>query len=216
MTIAILGAATITSESTSYLILETTAKNLKEGEVFSLDVKVYAHKPVNAIDLAIAYPKSQIQVRGIDSGESVITLWTKDPYVENNTVYLSGGTFRKGFVGEHFIARINAIALKSGSADIVAENIQLLAGDGSGTEIPVSNTDSAVRVQIANKEGELVGSVNVTKIITDIDGDGKVDFTDILQFMSAWFGGEIVYDFSGDGKMTFKDFSIILSDAFTK
>lgn len=209
-------SAAVINTNHSYVTLETSTATVKEGEVFSLDVSVYAHRPVNAIDLAISYPKNQVMVKGIDAGQSVITLWAIDPYIENNTVYLQGGTFGEGFVGEHFIARIDAIALKSGSASIIAKNITLIAGDGEGTEVETADDQLAVNVRIANEQGELAGSINVVKILTDIDGDGEVDMADILAFMDAWFTGAIIFDFSGDGKMTFRDFSILLSDSFTK
>lgn len=218
LSVAFLGAATITSTTSSYLILESSKTSIKEGEQFSLDVIVYAHEPVNAIDLAIRFPKSQLEVTNIDAGESVITLWTEEPYFENNTAYLRGGTYRKGFEGEHFVARIDARAKQSGIAQVTAESVRLLAGDGSGTEIPIDSSSGveSVAVRIANQNGEIVGGVDVIRILTDIDGDGEVDLADISAFMAAWHNRDVVYDFSGDGKMTFKDFAIILSDAFYK
>ncbi len=216
--IAFLGAATIVSTSSSYLTLKSSASTLKEGQSFSIDVRIYAHEPVNAIDLAIAYPKSQVEITGIDAGQSVITLWTKDPFIKDNVAYFQGGTYRKGFKGDHFIARIDAVAQKSGIAKIVAQNVKLLAGDGKGTEVSVSDSDGnqQVQISIANKDGEIVGDIRIIKIITDIDGDGQVTLKDISVFLSAWRNQDVIFDFNGDGKMTFRDFGIILSDSFFK
>ncbi len=216
--IAALGAATIISTDASYLTLKSSVSTVQEGQQFSVDVRIYAHEPVNAVDIAIAYPKSQVEITGIDAGQSVITLWTKDPYIQNNTAYFQGGTYRKGFQGDHFIARIDGVAKKSGIAKITAENVKLLAGDGQGTEISVSDSDGKqqVQVSIANKNGEIVGDIRIIKIITDIDGDGQVTLKDVSVFMAAWREQAIIYDFNGDGKMTFRDFGIILSDSFFK
>lgn len=220
LSVGFFGAATIVKdfENASYLLLDPSTNVITEGEPFSLEVYVYAHEPVNAIDISIAYPSSQAQVTSVDAGASVITLWTEEPYIKNNTVYLSGGTFRKGFQGEHFIARINAIAKKSGVANIEAKNIRLLAGDGAGSEVSVTDArgQNSVQIQIANENGEVVGAVSVIKILSDIDGDGKVDLRDISIFMAAWRNRDIIYDFNGDGKMTFRDFGILLSDSFFK
>jgi hypothetical protein len=211
------GAATIVSTTESYLLLEPSTSTIKEGEQFSVEVLIYAHEPVNAIDLAIAFPSEQVEVVGIDAGQSVITLWTKDPYFEDNTAYFQGGTYRRGFVGEHMIARIDARAKKSGVASIVAENIRLLAGDGTGAEVSVANeADTRTQIRIANKEGEVTGEIQIIRVLTDIDGDGEVSMNDVLSFMDAWRAKNAVYDFSGDGKMTFRDFAIILSDSFFK
>lgn len=215
---AFLGAAGIVSTNSSYLTLKTSASILKEGQQFSIDVRIYAHEPVNAIDLAIAYPKDQVEITGIDAGESVITLWTKDPYINNNVAYFQGGTYRKGFKGDHFIARIDAIAKKSGLAKITAKNVKLLAGDGQGTEVEVSDTDGnqEIQISIANSAGEIVGDIRVIKIITDIDGDGQVTLKDVSVFMAAWRDQDVIFDFNSDGRMTFRDFGIILSDSFFK
>jgi hypothetical protein len=216
VSLVFLGASTISSTNSSYIILETAATALQEGEAFTLDVYVFAHQPVNAIDITLAYPKDQLLVRNVSTGQSVITLWTREPYVENNTVFLQGGTYRQGFSGKHFIARINGVALQSGVADIVAKNVKLLAGDGSGTEIKTEDGEASVRVRVANENGEIMGQVEVVKIITDIDGDGKVSMADILRFMEAWFARDAVYDFNGDGRMTIRDFSIILAESFSR
>lgn len=218
LSVALLGAATITSTTSSYLILEANKISIKEGEKVSVDVYVYAHKPVNAVDLAISYPVDELEVTSISKGQSVITLWTQEPYIENNTAYLRGGTYRKGFQGEHFIARIDAVAKQSGTANVVAKSVRLLAGDGSGTEIEsdTANGTELVQIRIANSNGELIGEVDILKIVTDIDGDGNVTLSDISRFMAAWHNRDVIYDFSGDGKMTFRDFAIILADSFNK
>lgn len=213
-----MGAAAITSTNESYVTLTTNTSVVQTNETFAVTVRIYGHEPINAIDLKISFPDDQVEVIGIDAGESVITLWTEDPYFENNIVYLRGGTFRRGFSGEHFIARIDARALQSGVANISAGEIQLLAGDGSGTEIPVSESISklSTSVQIANENGEVKTDIAVIKVLTDIDGDGGVTLQDISRFMAAWRNGGDVYDFNADGRMTFRDFSILLSDSFFK
>lgn len=216
ISIGLLGASTIVSEDSSYLMLNPSVNTLKEGEPFSIDVHVFAHEPINAIDITIAYPKEQVDVTAIDTGQSVITLWTEDPYIEDNTAHLRGGTFRKGFLGDHFIARIDAVAKQSGIANISAESVKLLAGDGAGTEIELSENagQNNVQIRIANENGEIRGDVSVVRVLTDIDGDGVVNLKDISMFMAAWFSRDVLYDFSGDNSMTFKDFSIILAESF--
>ena len=65
------------------------------------------------------------------------------------------------------------------------------------------------------EDGVLSAEATIS-IITDMDGDGKVDLKDISTFMAAWFTKAKTYDFDGDGRMTFRDFSIILADSFTR
>jgi len=213
-TLAIVSAALILPTNSSYVRLESTAKNIVAGEKFSVSVYVGAHTPVNAIDIALTYPSGQIKIDSIDVGNSVITLWTRDPYIENGKVIMQGGTFRKGFLGEHLIATIKATALKSGNAEFKTSNVQMLAGDGTGNEVSVSNNNAeSIVLVVGNDAGEVVAEASIF-INTDIDGDGKVGMNDILAFMAAWKNRQVVYDFNNDNKMNFRDFGIILSDFF--
>ncbi len=218
LSVALLGAAVASApKNETFVTLETRTQNIVAGQQLSVDVIVSAHVPINAIDFKITYPSSQLEIIGIDAGQSVITLWTKDPYFENNTVYLQGGTYRKGFVGKHFVARINAVAKKTGSAEILIEEVRLLAGDGSGTEVKTSGQKNKKSLTVrVSDDGALVTDIRVLQVITDLDGDGEVSLQDISIFMEAWRTGNVQYDFSGDGKMTFRDFGIILAESFLK
>jgi hypothetical protein len=219
-------AAIISTDNKSFIHLESTGGVIKAGEQFQIKVYVSASVPVNAVDIKLSFPSEQIEVTGIDKGQSVITLWAQDPYVKDNSVVLQGGTFRRGFVGDHLIATINAKAIQTGLARFTTNNVTLLAGDGSGTEVQVAKSDKdSTSLYITNADGTSVantsGAVGVQGnasivIITDIDGDGQVTLADVSSFMVGWFSGSVIYDFNGDGRMTFTDFAIILSDSFFK
>jgi hypothetical protein len=221
--IALFGAAAVSTSGKSYIHLESNASSVHAGENFKIGVYVNAAVPVNAIDIAVQFPKEQIQITGIDTGASVITLWTQDPYVEDDKVILRGGTFRKGFRGDHLIATINAKATETGLAQFSVGDVTLLAGDGSGSSVTVAKDTTAKNLYVVEggtdtqTTGEspvgLQGTAAVV-IVTDIDGDGAVTLADVGRFMTAWGGGGVVYDFNGDGVMTFRDFGIILADSF--
>lgn len=223
---AFLGAAAIVSNNKSFIHLESSVNSVKAGETFHIDVFVSADVPVNAVDISLEFPKQQIQILGIDTGESVITLWTKDPYVENNKVILRGGTFRRGFIGDHLIATINARASESGLAQFKTGDVSLLAGDGTGSEVAVADTgEDTATLYVTGADGVLAKTTEsavglkgeaVIAIVTDIDGDGKVTLGDISRFMSAWSTKSTLYDFNGDGMMSFRDFGIILADSFLR
>lgn len=214
-TTLLVGLAAVITEDASYVVIKTETPNVAQDQIFFIDVKVNAKVPINAIDLIIDYPKSKIVVDNIDTGTSVITLWTKQPYAENGKIYLTGGTFRKGFIGEHTVARIKAHATEAGEARISVTDSALVAGDGLGTRVETENTDekNIAKIYVAGEDGLITGKVAIT-FVTDIDGDGRIDLKDISAFMAAWFTKDKVFDFNGDGKMTFKDFSIILADSF--
>lgn len=211
---AFLGAAALLFEDSSYIRIEASTAEVAAGERFEIDVYAGAHVPVNAVDVTLTFPPDKVKVLGIDTGESVITLWTQQPYVENNQVILRGGTFRKGFLDEHLIATINAEAIKSGKALFSATEITLLAGDGTGKKVKITKSGKeSLAVRVINNEGALDSNIELL-IATDIDGDGDVGLDDVQAFMKAWSSQNILYDFNNDRKMTFVDFAIILADSF--
>lgn len=211
----IAGFASVITENTSYLTIKMHPQSVTEGESFTIEVFATAHTPVNAVDVVLDYPESQMLIKGIDTGTSVITLWAEKPYVKDGHVYLRGGTFKKGFLGEHLIATIRAEAKSAGIAHITAADARFIAGDGLGTEVAVDYSKTGeVRIALGTtKDGKLEGGAKL-ELITDLDGDGNVDLSDISSFMSAWLTKRNTYDFNGDGRMTFRDFSILLSDSF--
>lgn len=208
--------ASVVVTDTSYLALRTDTTTIRAGEIFTVDLYAVAHAPVNAIDLDVEFPDTQVKVKGIDTGLSVITIWTEEPTVNGNSISFRGGTFRQGFIGEHLIASIEMEAIESGTASIAITSAQFLAGDGSGSEITVDDLgEDSARIYIANEDGSMVAELSVD-IITDLDGDGEVTMSDISAFMSAWRSQNVVFDFNGDKAMTFKDFAIILADSFVR
>lgn len=209
------GFAAIVTQTDSYVTIRTSSETVAKDQQFVIEVLVTAHIAVNAVDLVITYPEDTIHVDSIDVGTSVITLWTEEPYAENGNMYLRGGTFRKGFIGEHTIARIKAHAIESGEAKILIKDTQLIAGDGKGTEVTTTKSEkyNEVKIAVLGADGVITGKAEIA-VVSDTDGDGDVDFKDISSFMSAWLTRSNTYDFNGDGKMTIRDFSILLADSF--
>ncbi len=208
-----LGLAAVVSDNSSYITIETPNHPVTTGQVFFITVKITAHTPVNAIDIALSYPENNLEIKSIDTGTSVITLWAEEPKAERGIITLRGGTFKRGFLGEHTVARIRVVAKEGGLAYVRTSEARLVAGDGLGSDVAVRKTGGAAEVTVTGESSTLVATGEVT-IVTDIDGDGKVDIRDISAFMAAWFTREKTFDFNGDGRMTIRDFSILLADSF--
>lgn len=208
--------AAVVSTEASYVRLESSEQFVEAGSQFRVAVYAFAHTPVNAVDIALQFSPENVEVLGIDRGESVITLWTEDPRVEDNRVVLSGGTYQKGFLGEHLIATIRLQAKAAGRTEFLARDVRFLAGDGQGSQVSLiegSGTLSAI-IYDENTDPATLTSDAEFVIVTDIDGDGQVTLRDISVFMSAWSGDGQKFDFNSDNRMTFRDFSIILADYF--
>lgn len=214
---AILGAQLISSTQTSYIKLEINKQAVQTNDQFSVDVYAYAHVPVNAVDVTLTFDGDKVKVVQVDRGQSVLTIWTEDPVISKNSVVLRGGTFRRGFVGEHKIATIDLQAKGTGSSKFNAKDVLLLAGDGQGTPVSTSKSSGAsasLYIYDENTNPEDIRVDVAINLITDLDGDGRVTLRDISAFMSAWTNKTKIHDFNGDGRMTFRDFSIILASFF--
>lgn len=217
---AVLSASALNSVSYSYIRIAPSETTLSSGDRFSVGIYVNAHVPVNAVDISLAFSEQAVEITGIDRGESVITLWTEEPSVKGGVVTLRGGTFQRGFRGEHLIATVNMTAKQAGQAEFSIGNLNLLAGDGKGTPVLTGKPEQSkanIVVMEPGSEGAEASNISADirlHIVTDIDGDGSVSLKDISAFLGAWHGRTAVYDFNNDGKMTFRDFAIILSESF--
>ena len=207
------------SDENNVVIISSSSDVVLVGQPFYVDVHVRAVDDINAVDLEISYPETILSIDSIRTGESVLSIWTHEPTATNGQIRLSGGTFRRGFSGEHRIIRLGATALESGNIELAFTKTDLIEGDGDGSRITLEHIDRqglslrAVSRQEAEVEG-LTQIVQETILRTDLTGDGRVTMADISMFLSAWANQDIVYDFDGDGRMTFRDFSIILADYF--
>jgi hypothetical protein len=214
---AVLGASVISSES-SFIRLQPSQTAVMQGERFSIDIYASAHVPVNAIDITINFSPDKVNVISVDKGQSVLNIWTQEPKIEGSTITLGGGTFRKGFIGEHLVATIKAEAKVNGNTEFLVADARLLAGDGKGTPVPVSGTGEASKTSFyiydTDEDPASISANLGISIVADIDGDGKVTLKDISTFMSAWHAETKTYDFNSDGRMNFIDFSIILAKSF--
>jgi hypothetical protein len=215
--ITFLGASAVSSQS-SYITLVPSTTSVLSGERFSIDVFANANVPVNAVDVTIEYLPEAIEVLSVDKGQSVLTIWTKEPVIENTTISFSGGTFRRGFIGEHLIATIKVEAKHSGNTEFLVKAAELLAGDGKGTPVKVTGTgESSKKTFVIYSQNEdpakITAEVGI-EIKADIDGDGTVTLKDISAFMASWHKKDTNYDFNSDGRMNFIDFSIILAKSF--
>lgn len=213
----LMAAAVIGTENASYIKLTINDSLVEKGGIVSVDVYAFAHVPVNAVDVTLRFDKKAVEVISVDRGQSVLTIWTEDPIIESDKVTLRGGTFRKGFIGEHKLATIELRAKQTGQSQFTIDNVMLLAGDGSGTPITAAESNqstASLYIYDENTSPEDIGIDVKINVVSDLDGDGKVTLKDISAFMAAWTDQNRIYDFNGDGRMSFRDFSIILADFF--
>lgn len=220
---ALLGANVISQQSEPKVVLEVSDTQVVIGETAYLDVFVDTNVPINAVTIDINAPIERVLIDTIEIGNSVITLWTAEPTITNDTIQLRGGTFRRGFVGKHLIARIPFTPSDSGTFTFSASRIELVAGDGEGTLLaPDAASVVSERMYAFNDATEFTtekesGQNNTFEAAIRAQlgiGSRDISLRDVSSFMSAWSSKNTTYDFDGDNSMTFRDFAILLAFSF--
>lgn len=213
-------AALATTPDESALYLTTDSETVVVGEPFYIDIMVDASMAVNAVDVDILFPSERLSIAALREGESVLTIWTEPPSVDGDLISISGGTFRRGFSGEHRILSITAVATEPGVLRLEPRSVTLLAGDGSGDDVAITaGEQTPLRLYAVTADDARANQVTADDSSgearpTHLTGRSRVTMQDISVFMSAWNNQSPVYDFTGDGQMTFRDFSILLGDFF--
>lgn len=200
----VMGFANVITKSQPSLTLSTSASSVQVGEIFFVDVFAEVFEPVNAVHIEITFDPALLQIVAIDKTQSVLSLWTNEPLVKDNTIVLEGGTFRRGFVGRHKITQLEVKVLAPGIAEFATRKIEYLAGDGTGRRLQAGLTNT---VRVATRDSSFVDLTGVAKI----DVAGVVTLREVSIFMADWASQGYVHDFNNDGKMNFIDFSILLS-----
>ncbi len=202
----------------SSIMLVTDNEVVEKDKNFFVDIYAVAGEPVNAIDFEITFDENKLSTAGIDKGESVFTIWTKEPEIKPGRIFVSGGTFKRGFIGKHKLVTIKFKPKQKGAVTLSVNKVNFLAGDGSGRNVALKEEGKKLDLYVHNTgdnlDEDLQDFLNNKKLVTDVDNDKRVTLVDISIFMSSWFKKDKIFDFNNDNKMTLVDFSIILADSF--
>jgi hypothetical protein len=214
--VAIASALALTSGSQgSTVVVSTPTQVVSMGEIVPILVRANATVPINAVEATLSFDTGVFEVFNINRGSSVITLWTEEPEARNGEIVISGGTYRRGFIGAHEIIEVNLRVINTGAGDIELNDVQLFAGDGQGTAVTAAQDEGALTLIAYDPEdSESIEAAVLAQLPTDVNGDGQVTLRDISAFMGAWSSQSRTLDFDGDNRMTFRDFSIILASYF--
>jgi hypothetical protein len=91
---------------------------------------------VNALEGTLVLPES-MNVREIQTGNSVILIWIEAPHQTDNTVSFAGIT-PGGFEGTHPVFSIQGAFTKEELEQARFESVVALKNDGAGTRVPVT------------------------------------------------------------------------------
>ncbi len=205
---AMFSMANIVSREQAGITLAPRADMVRVGDTFIVDVFAEVFEPVNAVRIDVKFDNRLLELVSLNKSQSVLTLWTEEPFLNGNTIVIEGGTYRRGFVGRHQLTALEFRVLEAGTAAFEATHVRLFAGDGTGRTITPTVTDG-VRIT-TRSESDAIDLTPISKI----DIAGIITLREVSIFMADWRNRAVVHDFNNDGVMDFRDFSILLSKLF--
>jgi hypothetical protein len=208
--------ATIRMEPQTGLVLKDT--------VFPVRIMVDASTPVNVFKGELHFDHTKLIVESIDYNVSIAELWAEKPWYANGdgTINFIGGTTRTGgFSGSGVLMTVHFKPIALGDAELTMVDPRILAHDGLGSDVLVSEPLDALFVveeeRIADETvasgPDSTTSVAVVETLprTDLNQDGKQSIVDISIFISGMLGDNPSLDFNGDGEVGTRDLSILMS-----
>jgi hypothetical protein len=204
--------------------IEPLSGVMHEGETLTVRIVVSAEVPVNVFKGELQFDHTKLRVESIDYNTSIADLWAEKPWYENGdgTINFIGGTTREGgFLGTGDLMTITFVSTGLGPAVMSIIEARILAHDGLGTDVPLTEPIDALFTVDENRlAGETIAqpapSPSAIAVIregaqTDLSGDGKQGIADLSIFMVGMVTGDTELDFSGDGKVNLSDLSILMS-----
>lgn len=134
---------------------------VRQGDTVVVELRLSTgNEKINAIDGAIDFDSSALQVKEMSTGGSIFTVWPRQPLVTDtiSEIFFAGGT-PGGFSGDGLVAKFAFLAKRSGDTDIyISGDTDLFLNDGQGTkvkpeiktaQITIAKADSTIKAQNA-------------------------------------------------------------------
>ena len=184
----------ITSRGTPYVAV---------GDTFSANISINSPDAINSIGGNLIVPENTLEIIEVSLNDSLVDLWAVEPKITegSNTILFGGGIIREdGFVGAGNIFTVKMQAIAAGDTTISLKNPEMLAHDGTGTNLLTQKTDLSYHVR---KKGTPS---------PDFNGDNKITLMDInILYFNTLKKDDPRYDLNGDGKVTLGDVRILFS-----
>jgi len=171
---------------------------ITSGETFTIEVKVDADTPVNVFSGLITFDNQSVVIDKIDYNISIADLWAILPWYSNGagTMNFAGGTTRPGgFMGSDTLITITFRTIEPGEVALHLTETRILKHDGLGTDVHLREdtidaiftvTPEALEEITVAKAEPRSSNIRVVNEIpsTDLNGDGKQNFTDMSIIMN--------------------------------
>lgn len=153
--------------ATIYLSPSTVSQNI--GSTFSIGIYVSsADQAMNASSGTLSFPTDKLEVTGVSTAGSVISLWVQQPSFSNSagTVSFEGIVLNPGYTGSS--GKVISVSFRTkaaGTANITFSGGSVLANDGAGTNILQGLGSARVSIEVPT-EGPAADTSETPSVIT--------------------------------------------------
>ena len=130
------------------LYLVPPSQTIYQDNSFIVEVKLDTEgEEINTVEANLTYSSDLLEVIDVSKGNSILTLWLKEPDVQQKSVSLIGG-IPNGFQGEEgLIAKLIFRGKEMGEGMIsFKENSRVLLNDGQGTEARLNFSEGSYEI----------------------------------------------------------------------
>ena len=135
--------------SAAILYLEPAAGQYHQGDTFIVEVRLDTEgEYINAVETNLNFPSDILEVRDLSSGNSVLTLWIKNPSFSGDVISFVGG-IPAGYQGpDGLIGKIvfQVQEKAQDSAKIIFRESSVLLNDGQGTKAKLSTKNGVFNI----------------------------------------------------------------------
>lgn len=193
------------------LYFEPAQGNYAKGDTFIENLILDTEdETINVVETKISYPAEILEVKEISTGNSILELWTNQPFAVKGVVSFTGGK-PDGYKGKD--GKIISIAfkvLKNGEAEIkVGNDTKVLLNDGKGTEAKLT-----LKSAFINTSGSKISGDEWEKLLKS-DKTPPLPFKIKLSKDPSLFGNQYFISFATTDKETGIDYYEVLESPLT-
>lgn len=135
------------------LYLMPQFQTVYRGDSFIVDVWLDSEgEEINAVDIGLTFPSNLLEAVDFSKGNSILTLWRKEPKIQNTEISFLGGV-PGGFNGKGLLAKISFLGKAAETSKIsFKESSKVLLNDGKATLAELSFLDGNYEI-IEKPEG---------------------------------------------------------------
>ncbi len=135
------------------LYFQPQAQTVYQGDSFIIEIRINTEgEEINVLEASLTFPPDLSEIVDFNKGNSILTLWPKEPQTQRGEINFLGGT-SEGFNGDGLITKIIFLGKEIGQAKInFKEDSKVLLNDGMGTPAKVSLSEGNYEI-IKKREG---------------------------------------------------------------